>query len=423
MPVWSRYTRLFHRDGEYFLYCSLTNSFANIDEELYGILSDVSEMRCGVDSIPENCVADLLRMKALVNDDNTEFLKIKYNTHRLRFHSGKLSLTICPTLACNFRCHYCFEQQHQGRWMSDNVENDIITFIKSHKSAEAMDVTWFGGEPLLYFDRICSLTDKLKALDLHYRASIVTNGYLLTHEKAERFKELSIGTAQITIDGMRESHDRRRHLSGGGGSFDRIIENIMTAVEVAPALYISIRVNIDGDNHEEYVELFNFLKSKNLPRVSIYPAFVTEYGESFCGYALDSATRKNLLMKYSRATSETYLHFYPQGKRMECAVRNPNSYVIGPDGEIYKCWNDVGDGSKVVSDIKGKIMNESLLLQYLSGADPFESDECRACILLPVCSGGCVYDRMKAKCISDICPLLKTNLDEFLWLKSKKRCL
>lgn len=39
-------------------------------------------------------------------------------------------------------------------------------------------------------------------------------------------------------------------------------------------------------------------------------------------------------MKFSRNQNDTN------------AIRNKNALVIGPEGEIYKCWNDVGNKSK-----------------------------------------------------------------------------
>ena len=52
----------------------------------------------------------------------------------------------------------------------------------------------------------------------------------------------------------------------------------------------------------------------------------------------------SLLRKYGLDFS----YIYPWSARYECAVRNRNAIVIGPEGELYKCWQDVGCKDKVV---------------------------------------------------------------------------
>lgn len=418
---WSRYNYLLKREGVYMLYNSLSNSFAELDKETYELLSLCeigSPMPSNVSSGIKN---DLLRMKAFVQSDETERLKIKYNTQRMRFIQSKLSLTICPTSACNFRCQYCFEHEHPNVSMDDDVEDDIIAFIKAHTDAKAIDVTWFGGEPLLQFERIKSITRKILKLDLPYRAAIVTNGYLLTEKILRQLKDVYIHSMQITIDGLKNSHDSRRYLKNGGPTYDRIIFNIATASKLIPEIAISVRVNIDQNNADEYIYFYNFLKEQKWNNVSTYPAFVGDYSEGNCGYMLDAPTRRNILEKYSDATGENFRHFYPSGIRSECAIRNMNAYVIGPKGEIYKCWNDVGKPERVVADINGKVTNEALLLDYLTGADPLEDPKCLECILLPICGGGCPYERLRKSHEQDTCPLLKNNLNDFLWRKYLKQ--
>ena len=91
--------------------------------------------------------------------------------------------------------------------------------------------------------------------------------------------------------------------------------------------------------------------------------------------------------------------------------------VIGPNGEIYKCWNDVGNEERIVGYLNGKITNEQLLIRYLNGADPFDDEECQKCILLPICGGGCPYIRLKRE-YEDVniesCSLFKKNMKNFL---------
>lgn len=51
---------------------------------------------------------------------------------------------------------------------------------------------------------------------------MVTSGLLLTSEMARRVKDMGVKYLQITLDGDKDAHDRRRPRSDGGGTFNTI---------------------------------------------------------------------------------------------------------------------------------------------------------------------------------------------------------
>lgn len=126
---------------------------------------------------------------------------------------------------------------------------------------------------------------------------------------------------------------------------------------------------------------------------------------------LNSKEQYAYIDKLLREHGIIFDRLYPE-PRLECFVRNPNSVVIGPEGELYKCWNDVGKKDRVYGYLDGRITNEPLLFRYLAAADPFDDQQCRDCLLLPVCGGGCPYDRIKRDYEDNkinVCPLIKDN--------------
>ena len=141
-----------------------------------------------------------------------------------------------------------------------------MDFVKKHiAGVKSLYVTWFGGEPLIGMPVIEELSRQLIELceekEITYSAGIVTNGYLLTKENAERLKECQVGRVQITIDGPKEIHDVRRPLVNGNGTYDIIMKNIMDVKEVLP---ISLRINVDYDNIAEANKVMNFLREKDM---------------------------------------------------------------------------------------------------------------------------------------------------------------
>lgn len=422
--IWSRYNFLFADKGKFFLYNSLSNSFAELDGETYEF---IFSNKNSVEQILNQPVLyeQLCSMKALVENDDTEYKKIKLYSIAERFSNRKLYLTINPTTDCNFACPYCFESSHNRVYMTEDIENKIIEYIQQYDKVDELRVTWFGGEPLLAFRRIESLSRKFINLGINYRSGMITNGYLLNERIIRKLNALNIYSLQITLDGLANTHNARRFLKNGGKTFDKIIFNIDLVARISPQTKIYIRVNIDKSNMDNFVELYRFIQNKCYKNLYISPAFVDDISDEKRSPCIFSPKDK---MQFIRKMLNKYgLDFsllYPSSERHECAVRNPMSTVIGPEGELYKCWNDVGQKEKIYGFIDGKIVNETLLLQYLMGADPFEDSRCIKCLLLPVCSGGCPYHRLlntKIKSSQDVCPIQRKYLKTILTLHSNEK--
>ena len=92
-----------------------------------------------------------------------------YLRNRVRLKCGDthaLRLTICPTLQCNFACPYCYETARGGR-MSEQVQDGLVSFVEGaleRYHVGALDVSWYGGEPLLEPEVIRGLSERLMSL-------------------------------------------------------------------------------------------------------------------------------------------------------------------------------------------------------------------------------------------------------------------
>lgn len=418
--MWSRYNYFFSKGDRHFLYNSLSNGFV----ELCATTFEKLKASFNRDQLPadiDDDVIDILeRMKAIGTDDDFENNKIEYIYNARSFSNTRLQLTINPTLGCNFRCPYCFEEGHKAITMSNQIEDEIVSYVRNHKTAKRLEVTWFGGEPLMAFNTIESLTRKLINLGIKYDASMISNGFLLNKHVISNLENLRIHSIQITLDGPKHLHDSRRHLVGGGATFEKIIENIKSCQTISPRTRIVIRVNIDRTNMQEFPSLYKYIKELQLPNLFISPAFVNDCASDEPNPNVLSDGEKAeyikwLFMEYHL----TFDFFFPSYGRAGCSARNMNTMVIGPNGELYRCWEDVGNPNRVYGNISGQITNPTLLMRYINASNQFKDSKCKDCLLLPVCSGGCpkyrMLNRYEGKEI-DVCPLIRHNLDEFLYL-------
>lgn len=418
----SIYSYLFSNASHFYLYNSENNFFAEISELLYSQL-------CNRDfSAIQNETFNSLREKNIIIEEDETYLY--YDKMKMRFLSNSynkenISLVIVPYTGCNFACPYCFEEKKNPSLMTEKVEDDIIEFLSTHPSAKEINLTWYGGEPLIAFKNIKSIYTKIKdRTTLNIRNhSLVTNGYLINSEVIDFFKEAQLQSMQITLDGTQEHHDQTRCLKGSQkGTFNKIIENIHSVVEKLPDCHLSVRVNVNKHNADDFYIMLDYLYSHFQPsNLNVYPGFIREETKDGCSLCYQSIKASESIHFYEDLKRKGgNVRFFPSKVNKGCMINKLNSYIIGPYGEIYKCWNDVSNPNKIIGYIQQKdISNKVLMSRYMTAVSPFEDSRCKECLLFPVCSGGCGWYRYRnvfENCNFDVCCQYKDkrNLEKAL---------
>jgi uncharacterized protein len=359
--------------------------------------------------------------------DEIDVVRQKYDA--LRYDDSTMVLTIAPTLACNFGCDYCFQGADKPlSRMSPEVEQATLALVNDQvHQIRRLHVAWYGGEPLMGLPIIERLSLGFTGIcdpsGVAYDASIVTNGYKLDGRTAKRLTDLRVRTAQITLDGPREYHDRRRALLSGRGTFDRILDNIAASLSESP-IAISIRVNVDQRNSTDIPSLLDTLAARKYDprRFSVYFAPV-EAITSDCRGVTHACMSKS-----SYARLETQLQQYaaelglcrpglPSRFRGLCAAVRPKGIVIAPNGDIHKCWDTISMPLLRVATVE----NPSPALERKNNEwvewSPFENQVCRSCKLLPNCTGSCAHkfinpDETSGEAASLPCPSWKFDARE-----------
>lgn len=361
----------------------------------------------------------------LIDDQRDEYAEVMIESRIARFSNQSLSLTIAPTLACNFRCPYCYEKGRASSTMSEEVEDQLISFIANrYPKINNIDINWYGGEPLLCVSKIERLTSRIKSVvktTCGYSSGIVTNGYLLTRAVAQRLAACDIKYAQITLDGSKASHDSRRIPADGAPTYERILANICACNDI---LDINIRVNIDKTNIDDADELLQYLERAGLKnKVGFYLAPVDDINKvcsnnNHCMSIREFSQEEVIFYKWAIDSGFKMQQFAERNPNICCAV-SLNAYVIDPLGNLYKCWDDIGYADRAVGTLEeGPVMNEKML-KWL-GYEP-DDIECHDCFAMPICMGGCPNHAMnghKKQCVS-----LRFNVEQKLLLAKLSRDL
>lgn len=416
-------------DGSVLLFNAASGTLAQITSENAPVIRRLlAEPDSAAGEEEQGFVGALTEGRFLVDGD--ELGRLRVENRRRRFGRRVFSLTLVPTLACNFRCDYCFERPEAAR-MSRSVEDAVVAFTERRLSgAEHLGVGWYGGEPLLAVDTIERLQERLQALcaarGVHMHPSgVVTNGYLLDGAMAERLKRAGVGSAQVTLDGPREVHDARRKLAGGGPTFERIAGNL---VEASTILACSLRVNVDRDNVAAAVELVEELGRRGLLGLLPLSFAAVEAVGAVCGAAAERCFGTE---EYARRELEIHAALLARGvdaltipgpvAGCYCDAESESSFVVDPEGRLYKCWEAVGDERAVVGTVLDdeRSPEAERLLTRLLARDPLDDARCRACSLLPACMGGCVQQALRASPgAPPACPSAKLNLVPLLRLRA-----
>jgi len=67
---------------------------------------------------------------------------------------------------------------------------------------------------------------------------------------------------------------------------------------------------------------------------------------------------------------------------------NRKDLVIGPEGELWKCWDDVGHQRLIRGNLLD-LATATIDVRDWLDESPFRDEQCRQCVALPVCMGGC----------------------------------
>ena len=418
---WSRYNFVFRseRHGG-LLYNALTNSFLAVPDAFYGRIADLKE------GDPFDCddlglSLQLMAAGALVEsgEDDRRRDVLRLRMRERAFSTDYPRLIIAPTMSCNCACPYCFEKSHAPVHMDERTEDALVEFARRFLPARVLLVTWFGGEPLLRFDQIRRLTGKLRQLPFKgYNATLITNGTLLTDEVITHLEELAIKMIQITLDGPQETHDSRRKLATGGGTYETILGNLDALFRSDWTGRVRIRVNLDRTNKDQYAEIYRCLKDRYrdyADRIHIYSGITVyhdtvtnpDYGcglppDEFAAFALDELKTNGIETRFS----------YPELASFGCLATALNAFVVGPTGDLYKCLETLGDRKmRVGSVFPDEPWNNELLARFMEGENALNDPKCLACKCFPICDGGCPHMRILG---GNACAYFKNYLPQLL---------
>lgn len=128
----SRYNIEKKEDKSCLIYNTVTSAILELDTDYE---KSYYEMKEGKKCSKPDLESALLEGGMLVEDDKDEFAELLIRNKIERFADSNLTLTIAPTMACNFCCPYCYEKGREYViiiyvWNDHSTQKKRLRFIK-----------------------------------------------------------------------------------------------------------------------------------------------------------------------------------------------------------------------------------------------------------------------------------------------------
>ena len=332
-----------------------------------------------------------------------------------------LSLLIKPASGnCNMRCRYCFyadeldnrEIRSYGK-MSLDTMHTIVDKAMEYGDYECT-IAFQGGEPTLagldfYRDLVAYVTahENPKKLKIHY--ALQTNGYLINEEWAAFLGENHF-LVGVSLDGLKEIHDRYRLDTAGKGTYQRVISairllekhqveyNILTVVTAATARNGQKIYNYFKKNHfgyQQYIECLDPIGEE--PGQHEYSLTPEKYGEflksMFDAWYLDMRSGTYVYNRYF----ENLMMIMAGQQPESCNMRGVcgKQWVFEADGSVYPCdfyaldqWC-LGNINKNSFEEMDQKRDELGFIQWSMR----QQEDCQKCRWFGLCRNGCRRNR------------------------------
>ena len=391
--------------------------------------------------VDESLIDNLIFSEILVPDYEDELDTILNEFQISNVDSNSLGMVITPSANCQLGCNYC-GQVHS----KINIEEDLSKKIYNHivnkfslKNYESLDITWYGAEPLMGINSIRNLSEKLISFcqekRASYSATMITNGLNLNERNFnDLVTNMKVKSFQITIDGIRETHDNSRYTKKGKPTFDVIMNNVVNAVNnplyEKEGVVITIRVNVHKGNYQEVENLLEYFHNINIhDKINMSFAPVHDWGNNKAdqevGLTLEEfATIEIDWMLKMKELKYKNMNLIPGRINGTCMTTTYDSELIDAKGEISYCWEVpyTPDFEANSEFIIGNVRDEDVYLKDTK-VQPLRdwysdirnrnhnSHNCHACEFLPVCGGQCPISWYKGV---RACPSFKVNMEDKL---------
>lgn len=387
----SKYTFFEEIDkGIYLHYSPMTNRFLLLNQNKHHLLDGCANG--DLDSLPQEFKDLLFDNGFIVNDDVDETKMVLDRRLALMEDKSMYNVVLNTTLDCNLSCWYCYENRIAGSFVSDKVieaiKKNIIDRYETHPFA-TLKVSFFGGEPFLYFKGIRQLLDFSKTFcadrDIELIADFTTNATLLTPQIIDYLSQYRCHF-QITLDGCEQHHnaikvDKVNKIN----TYRKTIATLKDINDKIENRLIALRINFDNQTLKGISEILGHVDFLDRTKSYIILKKVWQL-------PTDKVDKEALVDALQLVLDSKFLaDYYVMPKGSVCFAEREGQVLFNYDGGIFKCTticsfdheNSLGELDYETGKIK---WNTEKITDWYADMQP---RHCKDCKWFPACLGPC----------------------------------
>lgn len=304
---------------------------------------------------------------------------------------------------CNLSCKYCMQHDLITTLQDkQTVNKDIFTFIRNHakKQQNAIDVRFYGGEPLLYFNDIKCIVNELKEDNISF--SIISNGRLLNQEIVDFINNNNFTSFALSWDGRNTRTTRGYDVLIEKRDLILKLDKLCLSGVISAYNYYADYMKDTLQLQEEYIEMhgipfsttmdeivdacgkFTDLNNFDYNKINIQAQHITHK-------MIEAALHGKSSVLINRIYLDLFIFYcYISDTENICNksfCRNGINVInMDLNGNLYQCHNNWIKIGSIYSSYnnymsKAKILDERTKENY--------ETECKDCSVLPLCKSGC----------------------------------
>lgn len=159
---------------------------------------------------------------------------------------------------CNLTCKHCYSISADTAFKGELSTQEVFTVLDDLKQYGVPVLILSGGEPLMRPD-IFEISHRAK--EMGFYVGLSSNGTLIDYDNIKEIAAVGYDYVGISIDGMRETHDKFRRREG---AFDEAIQGIRLCMQ--HQIKVGLRFTLTQDNENELPQILKLLDEKNIEK-------------------------------------------------------------------------------------------------------------------------------------------------------------